>query len=112
MTLYWKRYGQNVSTQPRSQNQETHWIDRWTMQQVRHLTAEADHAIYAIHTKDITETNALIYSMTAAKVIARHISTQKTVRTNTQNSIPPWRRLENRETKSRNEKRHQQNGEW
>jgi len=47
------------------------------MQQVRHLTAEADHAIYAIHTKDITETNALIYSMTAVKVIARHISTQK-----------------------------------
>jgi len=47
------------------------------------LTAEANHAVHMIHTKNITETNALIYA--TAKVITRHTSTQKTVRTNTQN---------------------------
>jgi len=62
---------------------------------IGHLTAEADHAIHMIHTKNITETNVLIYA--TAKVITRHTSTKKIVRTNTQISTPPWRRrLENK----------------
>jgi len=43
------------------------WIDKQKMQQIRHLTAEANHAIHVINSKDITETNALIYA--TAKVI-------------------------------------------
>jgi len=45
------------------------------MQQIRHLTAEDNHAIHMMHTKNITENNALIY--VRVKVITRYTSTQK-----------------------------------
>ena len=89
-----------INTTSNAQVRDPLWIDKWKMQLIRHLTAEANHAIHIIHTMNITGTNPLIYA--TAKVITRHTSTQKTVRTNTQNSTPPWRRrLENKIKKLR-----------
>jgi len=40
-----------INTTLNAQKRNTLWIDKWKMQQIRHLTAESNHAIHVIHTK-------------------------------------------------------------
>ena len=52
-----------INTTSNAQPRNPLWVDKQEMQQIKHLTAEANHLIHMIHTKNITETNAHIYAM-------------------------------------------------
>ena len=98
-----------INTTSNAQPRNPLWIDKQKTQQIRHLTAEANHAIHMMHAKNIAETNTLIYA--TAKVTTRHTPTQK----NSQNKHSEFHTTMEKKARKQNhktEKRHQQNGEW